>query len=45
MVEALKQIASAFVLDLLIIGQQKITLRNVTLRTLILRVIFNLHYK
>ena len=41
--EALKQTASAFVLDLLIISQQKITLQNATLRTLILRVIFNLH--
>lgn len=45
MAEALKQTASAFVFDLIIIGQQKITLRNATLRTLISRVIFNLYDK
>lgn len=45
MVEVLKQTASAFVLDLLIIGQQKITFRNITLRTLISWVIFNLYDK
>ena len=45
MAEVLKQTASAFVLDLLIIGQQKITFRNITPRTLISRVIFNLYDK
>ena len=45
MAEVLKQTASAFVLDLLIIGQQKITFRNITLRTLISWVIFNLYDK
>lgn len=45
MAEVLKQTASAFVLDLLIICQQKITFRNITLRTLISWVIFNLYNK